>query len=305
MSRSHSFSVEVAGVYTVDVALMLQHFCFWYEKVVSDGINKHKGEHWVRLKLKQMNVQFPYWGYSKIRHLVDKMIELDLIKKDEFNHMKSDRTKWYTLTNKSKKLLNISKVKQYKKATAEIGKWSSAEIDNPSAEIDNSKYKEVDIKDRYFYYSEKISSNKSLFEVIAMQNLIDIKTVENKVPEFLLHVKSLGKKYDSDKDLFGHFSSWIRKQDLKRFKLEKEVIWFVEMFNQVSGRQFKISDDIKNRFTKQFEIGFTSDQMRKSVSNLYSSAVANEFHIKSRYKFATPEYLLKEGNMNKYLNFRC
>lgn len=304
MSRSHSFSIDVAGEYSVDVALMLQHFCFWYEKVVSDGINKHKGEHWVRLKLIQMNVQFPYWGYSKIRHLVDKMIELDLIKKDEFNHMKSDRTKWYTLTNKAKKILNISKVKEYKKATAEMGKRSTAEMGNPIAEIDNSKYKEVDIKCIYIINSRKILLNKSLLEIISMQNLVDIKTVENKIPEFELWAKSHAKIYANDKDLFNHFYSWIRKQDLRRFKLEKEVLWFLELFNKISGREFLINDTIKQRFTKQFEAGFSGDQMRKAVKNLYSSAVANEFHLKSRFKFATPEYLLKEENLNKYLNFK-
>ena len=304
MSRSHSFSVDVAGLHGVDVALMLQHFCFWYEKVVSDGINKHKGEHWVRLKLVQMNVQFPYWGFSKIRHLVDKMIELDLIKKDEFNHMKSDRTKWYTLTNKAKKILNISKVKEYKKASAEIGKRSSAEIGNPIAEIDNSKYKEVDIKCRYYINSQKILANKSLLEIISMQNLVDIKTVENKLSEFELHSKSLNKKYDNDGDVFNHFSSWIRKQDLKRFKLEKELHWFIKMFNKVSGRDFKISDNLKDRFSKQFAIGFSGDEMQTAAKNLYSSSVANKFHIQSAFKFATPEYLLKDDNLNKYLNFK-
>ncbi|QOD60626.1 hypothetical protein H9I45_15000 [Polaribacter haliotis] len=156
MSRSHSFSVEVAGAYNVDVALMLQHMCFWYEKVVSDDVNKFKGEYWVRMKLTQMNHQFPYWGISKIRHLVDKMLDEKLIKKGEFNTKKNDRTKWYTLTKKGKNLLKISVEKSPKKVTAEIGNNKTAEIDSLTAEIGNSKYKEVDIKDRYILLLEKI-----------------------------------------------------------------------------------------------------------------------------------------------------
>jgi hypothetical protein len=304
MSRSHSFSVDVAGAYSVDVALMLQHICFWYEKVVSDDVNKFKNEHWVRMKLTQMNQQFPYWGISKIRHLIDKMLDEKLIKKGEFNTKKNDRTKWYTLTQKGKNLLNISGDKSPKKVTAEIGNNKSAEIGSLTAEIGNSKYKEVDIKDRYYYYNEKIVSNKSLLEIIAMQNRIKIDTIKNKINEFVLHCKSVSKNHDNDGDIFNHFSAWIRKQKLTDQDLETELNWFMKVFNQISNSKYKISDTIKQRFANQFAVGFTGDEMKIAIRNLYSSSPENSFHIKSKFKFATPEYLLKDDNMNKYLNFK-
>ena len=304
MSRSHSFSVDVAGAYDVPVALMLQHLCFWYLKVVSDDVNKFKGEYWVRMKLTQMNHQFPYWGISKIRHLIDKMEAEKLIKKGEFNTKKNDRTKWYTLTKKAKNILNISYDKAVKNPTAEIGNNLTAEIDSLTAEIDNSKYKEVDIKDIYYYYSGKINSNNSLLEIIAMQNRIKINTIKNKIEEFVLHCKSTQKKHNNDGDIFSHFSSWIRKQNLQDANLETELNWFIEVFNKKSNSDFKITDTIKQLFAKQFAVGFSGAEFRKAIDNLYSSSPSNKFHLQHSFKFATPEYLLKDENMNKYLNFR-
>ena len=312
MGKSHSFSVDVAAAHSVDVALMLQHFCFWYEKVVSDGINKHKGEHWVRLKLTQLHHQFPYWGESKVRHLVDKMIALKLIKKDEFNERKNDRTKWYTLTKKAKEILNILPQnysenlakKTPKNVTAEIGNYLTAEIGSPTAEIGNSINKEVVIKDSYYYNSQKIVSNKSLLEINAMQNRIKISTIKSKINEFELHCRSVLKTYKNDGDLFAHFSAWIRKQKLSDVNLEDELNWFLKMFNKISNRDFKITDALTQSFAKQFAVGFSGDEMAKAVKNLYSSSVANKFHLQHNFKFATPEYLLKDDNLNKYLNFK-
>jgi len=93
-------------------------------------------------------------------------------------------------------------------------------------------------------------------------------------------------------------------KNLQNFKLENELVWFIKMFNKVSNRNFKVSDEIKELFAKQFKVGFSGDEMAKAVRNLYSSAVPNKFHLDTAFKFATPEYLLKDDNLNKYLNFK-
>lgn len=304
MSKSHSFNVDVAGQYNVDIALMLNHICFWYEKVVSDDVNNFKNEHWVRMKLTQMNHQFPYWGISKIRHLIDKMLDEKLIKKGEFNTKKNDRTKWYTLTKKGKNLLNISTDKTPKKVSAEIGNNKSAEIGSLTAEIGNSKYKEVDIKDRYLFLFRKIEKNIGLIEIVAMQNGLKIGTVKNNISLWVKQSISVNEFYNNDKEIYKHFQNYIRSQNLNDADLETELKWFIKMFNIISNRDFKITENIKQLFVKQFQVGFSGDQMAKAVKNLYSSSVANKFHLQHNFKFATPEYLLKDDNLNKYLNFK-
>ena len=298
MSRSHSFSVDVAASFGVNCALMLQHFCFWYLKNKSDNVNFHKGDYWVRMKQDTLLQYLPYFNKRQLRHLTDKMVNLQLLKQDQFNQRSNDRTKWYSLTDEAKKILNIWSDKI---VTEKIN--SNDKNVAPSDKIVTSIYKE-DIKDRYYYSKEKILSNKSLLEILAMQQRVKISTVVNKLDEFVLHSKSLSKNWENDKDLFTHFSSWIRKFNLKDVDLEKEIEWFMMAFNKLSGRTFKITEPLKASFAVQYSAGFTGKDMKIAIANLYSSSIDNAWHKKSGFKFATPEYLLKEDNVNKYLNLK-
>ena len=298
MSRSHSFSVDVAASFGVNCALMLQHFCFWYLKNKSDNVNFHKGDYWVRMKQDTLVQYLPYFNKRQLRHLTDKMVDLQLLKQDQFNQRSNDRTKWYSLTDEAKKILNILSDKIVTAKPNHNDKNVS-----PSDKIVTSIYKE-DIKDRYYYSKEKILSNKSLLEILAMQQRVKISTVVNKLDEFVLHSKSLSKNWENDKDLFTHFSSWIRKFNLKDVDLEKEIEWFMMAFNKLSGRTFKITEPLKASFAVQYSAGFTGKDMKIAIANLYSSSIDNAWHKKSGFKFATPEYLLKEDNVNKYLNLK-
>jgi hypothetical protein len=240
----------------------------------------------------------PYFTKRQLRHLTDKMVDLQLLKQDQFNQRSNDRTKWYSLTEEAKKILNIWSDKIVTEKTN-----PSDKIVTPSDKIVTSIYKE-DIKDRYYYSKEKILSNKSLVELLAMQNRVKILTIKNKVEEFVLHCKSLSQNWDNDKDLYTHFSSWIRKFNLKDANLEKEIEWFMMAFNKLSGRQFKITEPLRASFALQYSAGFTGEDMKTAITNLYSSSINNAWHKKANFKFATPEYLLKDDNVNKYLNLK-
>jgi len=298
MSRSHSFSVDVAASFGVNCALMLQHFCFWYLKNQSDNVNFYKGDYWVRMKQDTLAQYLPYFNKRQLRHLTDKMVDLQLLKQDQFNQRSNDRTKWYSLTEEAKKILNIRTDKNVTPKHIPNDKNVS-----PSDKSVTSIYKE-DIKDRYYYSKEKILSNKSLLELLAMQNRVKISTITNKLDEFVLHCKSISQNWDNDKDLYTHFSSWIRKFNLKDVNLKKEIQWFIMAFNKLSGRDFKITEPLRVSFAVQYSAGFTGEDMKKAITNLYSSSIDNAWHKKTGFKFATPEYLLKDDNVNKYLNLK-
>lgn len=315
MSRSHSFSVDVAKEFGVPVALMLNHFSFWYLKNKSDRVHYFKGDHWVRMKAATLQEYYPYYSFRQLRHLIDKMIDLKLLKQDEFNTKRNDRTKWYCLTKKSKNILNIltdknvTNIKKTSKKTAV--KLTDKNVTKVSHIIGTltdknvtSILKEEDIEYRYNISKEKILSNKSLLEISAMQNRVKIITLKNKVDEFILHCKSILKLHDSDKDLFSHFNSWIRMQNLKDSDLETELNWFIKVFNRIANKEYKITETLKQSFATQFAVGYSGKEFRTAIANLYSSSPENKFHLQHKFKFATPEYLLKGDNMNKYLNFK-
>ncbi|QOD60627.1 hypothetical protein H9I45_15005 [Polaribacter haliotis] len=137
-----------------------------------------------------------------------------------------------------------------------------------------------------------------------MQNRLKISTVKNNISIFVKHSISTQEIYNNDGELFKHFGNWIRKQNLKDADLETELNWFINVFNKISNRDFKITETLQKSFSKQFAVGYSGADFRKAIANLYSSSPKNKWHLEQNFKFATPEYLLKEDNLNKYLNFK-
>lgn len=183
MSRSHSFSVEVAKNFKVDIALLLQHFSFWYLKNKSDNVNLFKNDYWVRMKADTLVEYFPYFTKRQLRYCIDKMIDLDLLKQDQFNDKSNDRTKWYSLTKTAKNILNISTDK-----IVTPNPFLSDKIVTPSDKIVTSIYKEVDIEDRYRIYIDFSAINfiiknaKDRFEVFEMQ-------YKKTIPDYIFFLK--------------------------------------------------------------------------------------------------------------------
>lgn len=147
-----------------------------------------------------------------------------------------------------------------------------------------------------------IKENRSLLESIISNTKLKEQTILTAVPDFFNWISGLEKKYNNRGDFFSHFGSWIRKQDLKDRNVDEELSWFMKMFNTLSRKHFVSTDHIRKAFVTQFENGFTGPQMRVAVENLYSPH--NKWHRERKYEFATPEFLLKDGNLNKYLNMK-
>lgn len=97
----------------------------------------------------------------------------------------------------------------------------------------------------------------------------------------------------------------IKKDVIKNIdpeKINESFEWFINMFNKVSNRDFKGTPQIKKLWLKQVNNGFTGNEMILAMKNLYHPT--NEWHKKREYQFATPEFLLKDGNLNRLMNFK-
>lgn len=154
--------------------------------------------------------------------------------------------------------------------------------------------------------TEKLRSNMILLSSLCKEKNINEELIFDQVDIFSTYLVNTQKEiHNNDNDLYAHFISWLNRRELKKdFDLEEELNWFIKMFNKVSRKSFKVTPELKTHFTKLFTVGFTGDEMVKATQNLFSSSVGNLWHIKNSYKFATPEYLLKGDNLNKYLNVR-
>ncbi len=338
MNLSHSFSVEIASKYDVHQALLLQHFSFWYLKNKADDVNFFSSDYWVRMKLEKLVEYFPYLTERQLSYTLKKLVEGGLLKSEKFNEKRYDRTNWYTFTKKGKKMLKIGEKSLIDRNVSATDKIVSHSQENECKSSENKGfndeksvptdkivsgsqkpptklsvrtdkivsciYKEVDIEYRYILLLELLSANKSLIELIAMRNRVKIATVEKMIPEFCKQVLATEEFYNNNSELFKHFQNWFKKQKVSDVDCEQELSWFIRQFNKISRKEYSVTDQIRELFTVQLSNGFTGKQMVKAVRNLYSSSPKNDFHQKNSFKFATPEYLLKDGNLNKYANVK-
>jgi DnaD/phage-associated family protein len=74
-------------------AIFLQQLHYWLKK--SDHV--YDGRRWVYNTFENWHKQLPFWSVRTIRRIVKKLEDQRLILTDNFNRMKIDRTKWYTI----------------------------------------------------------------------------------------------------------------------------------------------------------------------------------------------------------------
>ena len=156
--------------------------------------------------------------------------------------------------------------------------------------------------------TKKLESNLDLIEGISKDLNVDKKNVYDKIPEFIKFIKEVRRVHKSDSDLFLNFKSWMRTREsnikVNLEESEENYLWFLNLFNTITKRFFKPSDITRELFYNQLKNGFTGDDFRNAIKNLYSSNPANKFHIDNSFQFATPKFLLKDDNVNKFLNVR-
>lgn len=66
-------------------------------KAHRDDDHFRDGRYWVYETYDDWKEQFPYWGLSKIRDILSRLEKVKLITTGNYNKMKGDNTKWYTI----------------------------------------------------------------------------------------------------------------------------------------------------------------------------------------------------------------
>ena len=81
----HSFDAEIANEYGVEIAIMFDMFCFWISKNEANNYNFQDGKYWTFNTYEGLHKMFPYWNVQKIKRILNKMVELDLLVKGNYN----------------------------------------------------------------------------------------------------------------------------------------------------------------------------------------------------------------------------
>jgi uncharacterized phage protein (TIGR02220 family) len=91
----------------------------------------------------------------------------------------------------------------------------------------------------------------------------------------------------------------INKDDIEKDRSSKfNYNDFINLFNQISNRSFKGDKKSENQFKAREKDGYTIDEFKKAIGNLYKS----EFHKENNFQHATPEFITRSDKLQKYLN---
>ena len=96
----HHFDVEDAMKYGVEKAVVLSNIRFWLNNNKNKDLSavKYDGYYWMYNTAKDMSDVLPYFTQSKVQRLLKQLEDDGVLIVGNYNKVKYDRTKWYTLS---------------------------------------------------------------------------------------------------------------------------------------------------------------------------------------------------------------
>src|SRR6056297_2909642 len=119
----YQFDVDIATRFGVDEAILIHNLVFWIIKNEANNNNLHDGHYWTYNSSTALQRLFPFWSAQKIGRLLRKLEDEGIIISSNYNKVAYDRTKWYTVIDKSI-------IKKYSIDCSELNNGFS-EIDQP------------------------------------------------------------------------------------------------------------------------------------------------------------------------------
>ena len=100
MSKNHSFNPEIAVIFGVTAAIIIQYIWFWTVQNIKNRKNYYDGSYWTYDSIRVMTEHFPYLTEKMIRGAIERLVTQGILKTGNYNKTKYDRTLWYALTEK-------------------------------------------------------------------------------------------------------------------------------------------------------------------------------------------------------------
>lgn len=189
---NHYFNVNVAKYLGVYESIFLNNLFFWIIKNKANHTNFKDGYFWTYNSMSAYEEIFPYLTKRQINYIINKLVDRKIIKVENYNNHKYDRTQWYTIIdettwnylmgdpNNSKKIIkpteNLSKASIYSTShdynrlvNEPVGDFDNADEDlhyyqelnahNGNMEILNRNIKEIDAREYKKEHLEPINED--------------------------------------------------------------------------------------------------------------------------------------------------
>lgn len=73
---------------------------------------------------------------------------------------------------------------------------------------------------------------------------------------------------------------------------------FIETFNSFASRGFRVTDKVKKALNARLKSGYTRKEILTAIKNAHN----DKYHIENGFKDLTPEFILREEKLEKFLN---
>lgn len=92
---TYHFDADVAAIYGVDEAIMIQNLSFWIRKNEANGKHFHEGRYWTYNSIEAFTKLFPFWSSRQVRRVLKSLEDKGVIVTGNYNTSAYDRTTWY------------------------------------------------------------------------------------------------------------------------------------------------------------------------------------------------------------------
>lgn len=73
---------------------------------------------------------------------------------------------------------------------------------------------------------------------------------------------------------------------------------FIDQFNKLKNSKYQVTDKVRSKLRARL-----SNYTSKKIIEALTAALSDKFHIENNFNYITPEYILREDTLEKYLNF--
>jgi len=102
---NHSFDIDIACLYGINEAVLLNNIAFWVDKNKANKYNCFEGRYWTFNSAKAYSELFPYMSDRTIQRVLKHLVDEGLIMTGNFSDDPRNRTNYYTLTDFGKEVL--------------------------------------------------------------------------------------------------------------------------------------------------------------------------------------------------------
>ena len=209
-----TFHKSLALTIGLNEAIILQYIHFWI-----NSKRKEQEEVWIYKTYSQIQEELPFFSDSTIKRTIKKMLDLKILKKENRNKTKIDKTNWYTIDYQ--KLSEICGIK----TTQSIGQndtsaWS--ECNNGECQNDTTNTIDNPLSTTLSKENIKESENKTLSNLEIYKEIVNYMNVVNehhrfnkKIPFFYKYQSKATQKLINARLREGY--------DIEEFK---DVIWW-------------------------------------------------------------------------------